>query len=198
MSWGFLDQIQVVTQPLDERAGDGDRAFQAVNGRIVADLVSKRGQQAALGLDRLGAGVEQHEAARPVGVLGLAGAEARLAYQGSLLVAQIAAYRDLVAKRPTLRGLAPCLRIAGGHDPGQHRSWYSHNAEDLVIPIQGFQVHQHGSGSIRNVGDVGAAVRAARQPPDHPGVDIAEERIAAFCCGAHAINILQDPFDLRA
>ena len=45
----LLDEAQVVAQPLHQRAGDGDGAFQRVDGRLVADLVAEGGQQAVLG-----------------------------------------------------------------------------------------------------------------------------------------------------
>ncbi len=46
------------------------------------------------------AGVEDHETAGAVGVLGLAGIEAGLADGGGLLVAQVAADRNLALERP--------------------------------------------------------------------------------------------------
>ncbi|GIU98565.1 MAG: hypothetical protein KatS3mg014_0181 [Actinomycetota bacterium] len=60
----LLDEPEVVAEPLHEGAGDGDRALQAVHGRLVADLVAEGRQQAALGGHRVRARVEQHEAAR--------------------------------------------------------------------------------------------------------------------------------------
>src|SRR5690606_15593679 len=41
----LLDDAEVVAQPLHQRAGDGDRAFQRVHCRLVADLVGQGGQQ---------------------------------------------------------------------------------------------------------------------------------------------------------
>ena len=78
----------------------------AVHGRLVADLVAEGGQQAVLGLNGLGAGVEQHEAAGAVGVLGFAGAEAGLAEERRLLVAQVAGDGDAVQ-----RAHWPCRRL---------------------------------------------------------------------------------------
>ena len=38
---GLLDHAEVVAEPLDEGAGDGDRALERVHGRLVADLVAR-------------------------------------------------------------------------------------------------------------------------------------------------------------
>jgi len=83
-----LDQLQVVAQPLDERAGHGDRALERVHRVGVAELPCDGGDQAVLGDDRLGAGVQQHEIAGAVGVLAGAGLEADLAEGGRVLVAE--------------------------------------------------------------------------------------------------------------
>src|SRR6185295_11193229 len=79
-----------VAQPLHERPGDRDRALQAVDGVVVADLVADRGQQAVLRHDRLRARVEQQEVAGAVGVLRLADVEAGLPERRRLLVAEVA------------------------------------------------------------------------------------------------------------
>ena len=42
------DQAEVVAQPLHQRPGDGDRALERVDRRLVAELVADRGQQAVL------------------------------------------------------------------------------------------------------------------------------------------------------
>src|SRR5215216_6727229 len=83
----LLDHLQVIPQPLDQRARDGDRAFQAIDSRLVADLVAEGSQQAILGGHGLGTGVEQHEAAGAICILRLACAEAGLTEEGSLLIA---------------------------------------------------------------------------------------------------------------
>src|SRR5215213_9954350 len=40
------------------------------------------------------------------------------------------------------------------------------------------------------------AVRSASQVPDDPGVNVAKEHFAFFGSGAHALDIIEDPFDL--
>ncbi len=72
------------------------------------------------------------------------------------------------------------------------------NAEQLVVPVQGLQVHQHGPAGVGRVGDVHAAVDAAGQVPDHPGVGVAEDGVARLGGGPDPVDVLQDPLDLAA
>ena len=84
-----LDRLQAIAQPLHRRAGDEHRPFERV-GDLAADLPRHRRQQPLLRRHRLGAGVEQHEAAGAVGVLRRARLEAGLAEERRLLIAGIA------------------------------------------------------------------------------------------------------------
>ena len=108
-----LDHLEVVAQPLHERAGDRDRALEAVDRVLVADLVADGGQQAVLGLHRLGARVEQQEVAGAVRVLGLAGREAGLPERRRLLVAEVAGDRH-ARERAARRDLAVDLAARPG------------------------------------------------------------------------------------
>ena len=89
----FCDQPEIVAQPLHQRAGDGDGAFQRIDRLRLAEPIAHRREQSAF--RRIGrlAGVHQHEAAGAVGVLGLALLEAGLPHQGRLLVAENAGDR---------------------------------------------------------------------------------------------------------
>ena len=53
--------------------------------------------------------------------------------------------------------------------------------QQLVVPVEGRQVHQHGAAGVGDVGDVPAG-----QVPDQPGVDGAEQQLAALGAGAQA------------
>src|ERR671938_540189 len=70
-----LDHLQVVAQPLDERAGDRDRALEAVHRLLVAEPVRDRREQPGARRHRLRADVHEQEVADAVAVLGLAGRE---------------------------------------------------------------------------------------------------------------------------
>ena len=80
------DDLEAVAQPLHGGAGDEDRAFERI-GALAVELVGDGGQQPVLGGHRLGARVENREAAGAVGGLHHAGREAGLADGGRLLVA---------------------------------------------------------------------------------------------------------------
>ena len=64
---GMLDDPETVPQPLDGRAGDEDRPFEAV-GRLPVELVGDRGQQPVTGLYDFAARVQHDEGAGPVNV----------------------------------------------------------------------------------------------------------------------------------
>ena len=81
-----FDHAHVVPQPAECEARHGHGALQSVGRRMSPLLVCEGGQEAVLGLHDVLAGVVQHEAARPVRVLGLALGYAALAEQSCLLV----------------------------------------------------------------------------------------------------------------
>ena len=193
MSGALLDHAEVVAEPLHEGAGDGDGALEGVHGRLVADLVAQGGEQAALGRDDLLARVHEHEAAGAVGVLRLAGGEARLAEEGRLLVAQVARDRHAVEIAD-----ARAVDLGGGLDLGEHGLRHAHDAQDLVVPVEGLEVHEHGARRVGDVRDMHAAVDAAGEVPDAPGVHVAEHQVAGLGLLAGAGDVVQDPADLGA
>ena len=85
----------------------------------------------------LRAGVEQHEVAGAVGVLGLAGGEADLADGRRLLVAEVAGDRDLAAERAVGAGGAVGLRGAeDGWIAGSIARGMPKKRQQLVVPVQ--------------------------------------------------------------
>ena len=189
---GEVKEVQVVAQPLHQRAGDRDRAFERVDRRFVAQLIGHGRQQAVFAWDGQGAGVEQHEAAGAVGVLRLADAEAGLPDERRLLVAQVAADGHLA------QGVAVDLGVAGRADRGQHPARDVQDAQDLIVPVQRVQVHQQGAAGVGHIGHVRAAVGPTGQVPDDPRVDVAEDRLAPLRRRAHTGHVVEDPLDLRA
>ena len=89
------DDPERVAEPLHGGAG-GRRPRRVVD--LAAQAPGDRRQQALAGVRRLGARVEQDEAAGPVGVLGLPGALAGLAEQGRLLIAGDSRDRNVAAE----------------------------------------------------------------------------------------------------
>ncbi len=117
MSEDVDDDAEVVAQPLDQRAGDGDRTLEGVHGRLIADLVATVVSSPLSREHGLGAGVHKHEAAGTVGVLRHALLEAGLAEGGRLLVAEDAGDRG-VHEQTVLAAVA--VDLGGGADLGKH------------------------------------------------------------------------------
>ncbi len=173
------DQAEVVAQPLHQRSGDGDRALERVDGRLVADPIAHRGQQPVVAGHLRRAGVEQEEVAGAVGVLPLPGEVAGLPERRRLLVAEHAGDRN-VGQRAADGSSAGAEIARGRTDLGQHRDRNPHLRGDLRVPGEGVEVHEHGAAGVGHVGQVGPAVRAAGQVPDQPAVDRAEDQIAGL------------------
>ena len=70
--------------------------------------------------------------------------------------------------------------------------------QQLLVPVQLLQVHEHGAAGVGDVGDVPAAVRAAGEVPHDPRVGSAEERVAALGRRAQPVDVLQQPLQLAA
>ena len=193
---GGGDQAEVVPDPLHQRAGDGDRTLERVHGRLVADLVADRRQQAVLRRHLLGAGIDQHEIAGAVGVLGLAGGQTRLPEGGGLLVTEDAgdghtgqhATRTGPRRTPADEDL-----ISGSIDSGIFMS-----SAMAAIPGQRVQIHQQGAGGVGRLRDVQAAVDAAGHVPDDPGVHVAEHQVAGLGLFPGTLDVVEDPAHLRS
>ena len=136
------------------------------------------------------AGVGERKAAGTVSVLGKTGAETGLASQSGLLVTGDAADGN---RCPQQRGGDRSHAAAGGHDAGQHGAGYVENAQQFVVPVARFQIHEHGAGSVGVVGDVDFA---GGQIPDQPGIDVAEEQFAVAGTFHGTGYVVEDPADL--
>ena len=93
---------------------------------------------------------------------------------------------------------ALAVDLAGGTDLGEHRLGDAHDLEDLRVPVQGLQVHQHGAAGVGHVGHVEAAVDPTGEVPDAPGVDVAEGQVTGLRPGRAARRRFQQPADLGA
>ena len=188
---GLADQPKPVSQPLDGGAGDEDRAFHRV-GRLPADAVRGRRQQAVLRLDRRRPGVEQQEAARAVGGLRHAGFEAGLADERRLLVAGDAGYRDPGAEEIRLGRAEHTAAVA---DFRQQCARDAEEAQQLVIPVAAMDVEQQRARGIRHVGRMHLPTG---QPPQQEAVDRAEGELAALRAFPRAGHVVEQPGELRA
>src|SRR4029077_7719142 len=70
--------------------------------------------------------------------------------------------------------------------------------EQLVVPVQGDQVHQHGAAGVGDVRHVHATPDAAGEVPQQPGVDGAEDGLAAFGVGAQTVDVVEHPLQFAA
>ena len=117
----------------------------------------------------------------------------RLAEQRRLLVAEVAGDGHA---REVADPLAVDLR--GPADLGQHRRRDADGVEQPRVPRERLEVHQHGPRGVGDIGDVPAAPDAARQGPDEPAVDGAEEQVAGLGGGPTlGAARLEDPGELE-
>ena len=147
--------------------------------------------------NRLDAGVQQQEAARAVGALGLALLETALSDERGLLIAEHARDRDAVV-RSWHPDRAERRRIARRRDRREHRARNPEQLELGIAPGRRAEIHAERPARIRHVGRVDAAVRTAAQIPDEPRVDRPREQLAAGGAVARAGDVLEDPRELRA
>ena len=124
-------------------------------------------------VDRRRPRVQQHEAARAVGALGLPCPEAGLAEQGRMLVAEVAGDRHAV-ELPAARA----VDLGRAADLGEHLARDPELVEDRLVPRARREVHQHRPGRVRHVGHVDAAIDSPGQVPDEPRIDGPEHEIA--------------------
>ena len=186
---GVVDDLEAVAQPLDRGPGGEDRPLEGVGDGAVGERPRHRRQHALRRRRQLGADVEQHEAARAVGVLGHAGMEAGLAEQRRLLVAGDAADGEAGRSAAAVRGHPdpPARRT----DVGQVVDGHVEELAQLVVPRQPLDVEQQ---RAAGVGRVGGEDLPAGQVPDQPRVDRAEGEVG----GARDTASPQQPLELGA
>mmetsp|Transcript_12716 Transcript_12716/g.28097 ORF Transcript_12716/g.28097 Transcript_12716/m.28097 type:complete len:410 (-) Transcript_12716:1446-2675(-) len=190
----ILDEPHVVAKPLHCAAGASHRAFQGVVGLgLGTKLETDSGQQAALRRDGLEASVEKHEASSAIGVLGGTHFNAALTKQGSVLVTQGPSDGDAVQ---TAEARHEAVDLGVGLDGGQAGLIDAQLAADGRVPGAGFEVHEHVTGGVGDVGDVKAAVVATSQVVDQPGLDGSEHASLVIDCLLDLRNIVDQPLHL--
>ncbi len=138
--------------------------------------------------------VHEHEATRSVGVLRITLAEAGLTEESGLLVAQVSRHGNLGAEGTIL--LRAAVNETRRLDLGQHGKRNVEELGHLLVPLEGLDVHEKGSGRVGHVGDMNTAVGASGDVPDDPCVDVAKEQftLRGFFSGTR--YVIEDPFDL--
>src|SRR5699024_9502634 len=88
--------------------------------------------------------------------------------------------------------LAPvAIHLGRGADLRQHRHGDAHVGRDVLVPLQGVDVHEHCAGGVGDIGDVDAAVGAAGHVPHDPTVGVAEGEIPAFRRLAGPLDVVE-------
>ncbi len=84
----------------------------------------------------------------------------------------------------------------GGADFGEHLTRHAEDSEEIFVPGQGAQVHQHRAAGVGHVCDVLAPVGGAGEVPEEPAVDRPETCGPGLCRLAGRTRALQDPLQL--
>ena len=137
---------------MNQRAADGNRTFKGIHRFSISDFVTERGQQTIFRLNGIRAGVQQHEAARAVGVLGFADVETSLTKERGLLITQITGNGD--AANHTCRLTVHFRRRSNLR---QHCARHAHHFKNRFVPIERLEIHQHRAAGVGHVSDVNTA-----------------------------------------
>ena len=143
-------------------------------------------------LDRLAAGVHEHEATGSVGIFHVARLEAALAEQRALLVSAGSGDRYLAAVQLEL-GLA--VDMAGGFHLRQEALRNVQQLKQSLVPAQLMDIEEHRAAGIGVIGHVDTA---ARQLPDEPCVDGSEQQLAALGAFARTGDVVEQPLYFAA
>jgi hypothetical protein len=66
------------------------------------------------------------------------------------------------------------------------------------MPVERLEVHQHRAARVGDVGRVDPSVGPAGEVPQHPGVHVAEHQLTGFRLLLGAVDVVEQPADLRA
>ena len=171
-------------------AGDEDRAFERI-GALAAELVGDRGEKPVLRRDRHLSGIEQSEAAGAVGRLHHAGREAGLPDRRRLLVA---GQPGMGIGPPNRSGYVVPKSPAQSRISGSSAAGTPNSSQKVRVPAARADVEQQ---RARGVGGVGRVHLAAGQPPEQEAVDRAEGEPPALRRRARALDVVEQPGDLR-
>jgi hypothetical protein len=81
---------------------------------------------------------------------------------------------------------------------GQHQTRDAKEPEQFIVPIKRLEIEKHRAAGICHIGDVQSALCTTCQVPDHPRVDVAEDRLTSFSSRANAVDVFEDPLNLAA
>ena len=187
------DDAQAVAQPLHDRAGDEDAAFERVVERAVRAARRRWSSRLLRDATGLRAGVQQQEAAGAVGVLGQPGREAGLAEERRLLVAGDAGDRNRARRRSARVGADAGRRhdLAAARARGMSSSASSSSSQSPRVDVE-----QQRAAGVRCVGDVHARRRSAARSARCRWCRRRARRAAARV--ARARDVVEQPVELGA
>ena len=186
----IIDDPEAVAEPLHRCAGGKHRSFQGIRRLRAFRGVKQPGdgrEQAVHRLRQRAPDIHEHERARAVGVLGIAGLEGGLPEQRGLLITCHAGHGYSRAARRARPGHAEGAARRANLGQGLHR--HTEQLAQLAAPIQRADVEQHRPRGVRGVGGVH---RTAGQVPDDPAVDRADRQIRS---GLY-VTVAQQPLEL--
>ena len=155
-------------------------------------LVGKGRQKTVVRCDGIVSGVEQREAAGPIGRFHHARFKTGLADGGGLLISHHAQHRHGVAKKSRVGETEIRPAVA---DFGQQTGRDIQQGQHVLVPLAGMDVAQHGA---RGIGGVGLVFAPAGQMPQQKGIDRAEGQFTACGPGAGIGHVVQNPGDFGA
>ena len=184
------NELQLVPEPLHERAGNEHAALQGIFRARAGGRSRNGGAQVVSGTGRSGARVHKQKAASAVGVLGLARLKAALAEQGRLLVARHACNGN-TRRHGRVGGHA---EDAGGRlHIGQHVGGNAPQLQKPGIPAAFVDVVQHGAAGVGGVGGMHATMG---QGPNKPAVNGAKSKFSLFSGFAGTFHVIKNPAHL--
>ena len=188
---GGFDEVQLVPKPLQRRPGHENGALQGIL-HFPVQTPGNGGHQAVPAENRLFPRIHQQKAAGTVGVLRLSGAEAGLTEKSRLLIPRRPRNGNC---RPEELGKGIAVQAAAGLHLRQHTPGDVQLLQDFLVPAQGIDVKEHGSGSV---GIVRYMDFPAGKLPDEPGFHRAEAQLSPLCPDSRAGHVFQNPAQLGA
>lgn len=190
---GRLHEAKIVHQELDTRSGYSNAALKGVHGLAGAKVESNGGEQTVRRNNGLRANVVQQEASSAVCVLRKTSSETLLADQSSGLVTQAAS--NLGTAQGGVGQGTVGLGIGRAHNLGQLDllGVNSEPVNEVLIVLQGVDVHEHGTGGVGGIRDVDIARRAAVELVDQPGVDGTKSQNTALVSILDLGNVVNEP-----
>ena len=184
---GIVDELQVVAQPRLDGAGVAHVALENILGHTV-HTPRKRARKPVRAGDKLVADVHHDRAAGAIGRLGHAAAMAALGKQGGMAVAEHAV--DGHGRRQKAAQVRCTEQAIGIGHLRQARRIDTKGLAHRLAPAATAQVKKLRAAGI---GPVAAELRAARERPDHPGIDGAQAQLARRRGLGSRGNVREDP-----